>query len=92
MKALDIVNSVFSHRFQTDPKGPTMVLGNVNTNEVRKCVNELACSVDNPEILKTFKRLVGLGDANAGEIVDFLKPRFVSHEPFYKNFSTFNQE
>ena len=71
LKALDLVNAVFSHRFEHESKGAKMVLAKVDTNEVRKCVNELACSIDNPEILTTFKNLMGLKDSSADQIVDF---------------------
>lgn len=70
LNALELVNHVFSHRFQP-PAGTTMVKSDIKTTEIRKCVNELACSVDNLEVLSSFKNLVGLANISADDIVDF---------------------
>jgi hypothetical protein len=68
MQALDLADAEISNRTIDLPDGVEIVREPIKTEDVRDCINKLACSCDNAEVLDKFKEII-LADSYALDII-----------------------
>ena len=69
LKALDLADAMISNYQYENVQDGAMVKSEIKTEDVRKCINELACSCEQGEVLEQFKKII-FGKITPAVIVD----------------------
>lgn len=70
MQALDLSDALLSNMHFNGIEAGIMVKEDVKTEDVRDCINKLACACDGKEVLETFKKIVIPRDIRLDIVVD----------------------